>query len=264
MSEGQASAGRAASEHPRSRRRLRAPPHRARRGRGGGHAGHGLRLLPRRARGRDRARGHPPRGAPGPARAPRGAGGPGGPAGPGRARTRSSARSSAWATTTASPPPSSSATSWRTRAGTRSTRPTRPRSPRAAWRRCSTSRPWSPTSPPCPWPTPPSSTRPPPPPRPCTWRTPSTRSGRRAFFVAEDCHPQTIAVVKTRARPLGISVHVGPAAAADFAGQGLFGVLVQYPTTDGRVEDYAALVDAGPRRRRPRRAWPPTSWPSPC
>ncbi len=30
--------------------------------------------------------------------------------------------------------------------------------------------------------------------------------------------------------------------AADFSGQGLFGMLVQYPTTDGRIEDYAALV----------------------
>jgi glycine dehydrogenase len=66
---------------------------------------------------------------------------------------------------------------------------------------------------------------------------------RRGFFVAEDCHPQTIAVVRTRARPLGIEVHVGPVDAIDVEGQDLFGVLVQYPTTDGRVEDYAPLAE---------------------
>jgi glycine dehydrogenase len=69
------------------------------------------------------------------------------------------------------------------------------------------------------------------------------KGGRKAFFVSEDCHPQTIAVVKTRAVPLGIQVHVGPVEDADVAAQGLFGILVQYPTTDGRVLDYAPLAD---------------------
>ena len=63
------------------------------------------------------------------------------------------------------------------------------------------------------------------------------KPGRSAFFVAEDCHPQTIAVVLTRAEPLGIRIHVGPAGSADFAGQGLFGAIVQYPATDGAVRD---------------------------
>jgi glycine dehydrogenase len=66
---------------------------------------------------------------------------------------------------------------------------------------------------------------------------------RRGFFVAADCHPQTIAVVRTRALPLGIEVHVGPVEDADVAGQDLFGVLVQYPATDGRIADYAALAE---------------------
>jgi len=65
--------------------------------------------------------------------------------------------------------------------------------------------------------------------------------GRHAFFVADDCHPQTIAVVRTRAEPLGIQVHVGAPETADFEGQGLFGILVQYPTTDGVVRDYSDL-----------------------
>jgi len=65
---------------------------------------------------------------------------------------------------------------------------------------------------------------------------------RRGFFVAADCHPQTIAVVQTRAKPLGITVHVGPPAQIDCEKQGLFGVLLQYPTTDGRVMNYAEVI----------------------
>ncbi|HEY4635455.1 MAG TPA: glycine dehydrogenase (aminomethyl-transferring), partial [Rhodospirillales bacterium] len=48
------------------------------------------------------------------------------------------------------------------------------------------------------------------------------------FFVADDCHPQTIAVVKTRARALGLEVVVGDPAAG-LSERELFGVLVQYP-----------------------------------
>jgi glycine dehydrogenase len=67
--------------------------------------------------------------------------------------------------------------------------------------------------------------------------------GRDGFFVAEDCHPQTIAVVRTKAEPLGIKVHVGPLASVDYASQNLFGVLVQYPATDGVVHDLTGLAE---------------------
>ena len=71
--------------------------------------------------------------------------------------------------------------------------------------------------------------------------------GRRrrgnVFLVAEDCHPQTIEVVRTRAEPLGIEVRVGPAGDFSF-GDGVFGALVQYPATDGGVHDYRSLCDA--------------------
>jgi glycine dehydrogenase len=70
----------------------------------------------------------------------------------------------------------------------------------------------------------------------------------RTFFVASDCHPQTIDVIKTRAKPHGIRVVVGDPEAYDFA-KATAGVLVQYPATDGAVRDYAALAkrchDAG-------------------
>jgi len=66
---------------------------------------------------------------------------------------------------------------------------------------------------------------------------------RDAFFVAADCHPQTIAVVRTRAEAVGIEVRVGDPETIDFAAQDLFGVLVQYPTTEGVVRDYAGLCE---------------------
>ena len=63
------------------------------------------------------------------------------------------------------------------------------------------------------------------------------------FLVADDCHPQTIGVVKTRAEPLGIQVRVGDF--RDFAfDESVFGALVQYPATDGGVHDYADLCSA--------------------
>ncbi len=62
----------------------------------------------------------------------------------------------------------------------------------------------------------------------------------RAFFVSQTCHPQTIEVVKTRAKPLGINVIVGDHRTFDFT-QKVFGVLVQYPATDGGVFDFRAF-----------------------
>lgn len=67
----------------------------------------------------------------------------------------------------------------------------------------------------------------------------AARQKKNRFFVAETCHPQTIAVVKTRAEALGIDVVVGDPDGAELAN--VFGVLVQYPTTYGRVEDYEAF-----------------------
>ncbi|MFM7134842.1 MAG: aminomethyl-transferring glycine dehydrogenase, partial [Planctomycetota bacterium] len=65
---------------------------------------------------------------------------------------------------------------------------------------------------------------------------------RTKFFVAEDCHPQTIAVVETRAKWLGIQVVVGNPAAFEPTDE-FCGALVQYPTTDGRIECYKSLAE---------------------
>ncbi len=68
-------------------------------------------------------------------------------------------------------------------------------------------------------------------------------STANAFFVSDRCHPQTIAVVQTRAEPLGIDVIVGDHAAYDFATP-TFGALVQYPTSDGDILDYGPFCEA--------------------
>jgi glycine dehydrogenase len=65
---------------------------------------------------------------------------------------------------------------------------------------------------------------------------------QHGFFVAADCHPQTIAVLRGRAEPLGIRLHVADLASLDPQAQGLFGALVQYPSTDGRIVDHSALA----------------------
>ncbi len=71
---------------------------------------------------------------------------------------------------------------------------------------------------------------------------------RKTFFVADNCHPQTIAVVQTRAKPLGIEIKIGDYSQFKFDST-IFGALVQYPATDGAIYDYAEFVrkahDAG-------------------
>jgi len=68
------------------------------------------------------------------------------------------------------------------------------------------------------------------------------KSGASAIFVSELCHPQTIEVVKTRARPLGFEVIVGDHATFDF-GTRVFAVLIQYPATDGTLHEYRAFAE---------------------
>ena len=70
----------------------------------------------------------------------------------------------------------------------------------------------------------------------------SAKSKSNVFFVADDVHPQTLEVVRTRADGLGIELQVGPA--ADAATADSFGVLLQYPDTYGRIGDHAAVADA--------------------
>src|SRR4029434_1738554 len=64
---------------------------------------------------------------------------------------------------------------------------------------------------------------------------------RKTFFVADNCHPQTIAVVQTRAKPLGIEIKVDNYSRFKFD-DAVFGALVQYPATDGAIYDYSDFI----------------------
>jgi len=67
------------------------------------------------------------------------------------------------------------------------------------------------------------------------------KTGRNRFFVATGCHPQNLEVVQTRAEALGIEIVVGDHESFEFT-ENVFGALVQYPTTDGTVIDYATFT----------------------
>src|SRR5438132_759916 len=62
------------------------------------------------------------------------------------------------------------------------------------------------------------------------------------FMIAEGCHPQTIAVVRTRAEARGVQTVGADPARFEFR-PGVIGALLQYPTTDGRIDDYRAFCE---------------------
>src|SRR6201987_5681796 len=66
------------------------------------------------------------------------------------------------------------------------------------------------------------------------------------FLADADCLPQTLAVLRTRAEPLGIHLVVEPVTAEAMARQGddLFGVLLQFPGASGVIRDPAPLIEA--------------------
>ena len=62
------------------------------------------------------------------------------------------------------------------------------------------------------------------------------KSKAKAFFVDQDCHPQNIEVIRTRAEPLGIEIIVGNP--DDMDASAVFGAVFQYPGTHGHVRDF--------------------------
>ncbi|XP_055337785.1 glycine dehydrogenase (decarboxylating), mitochondrial-like [Paramacrobiotus metropolitanus] len=67
---------------------------------------------------------------------------------------------------------------------------------------------------------------------------------RKKFFLDAKMHPQTIAVVKARAEPIGVEVVSGSFLEADLSGKDFGGVLFQYPDTEGGVPDFERLKHA--------------------
>lgn len=68
-----------------------------------------------------------------------------------------------------------------------------------------------------------------------------SKSKAKAFFVDRDCHPQNIAVMKTRAAPLGIEIIVGNPDKMD--PEAVFGAIFQYPGTYGHVRDFTDHIE---------------------
>ncbi len=64
---------------------------------------------------------------------------------------------------------------------------------------------------------------------------------KHVFFVSDTCHPQTIEVVKTRAKPRGVEIVVGDHRQFQFDDR-VFGVLLQYPATDGAIHDFEPFI----------------------
>jgi len=67
------------------------------------------------------------------------------------------------------------------------------------------------------------------------------RPSDRSFFISSFCHPQTIEVVKGRAKPFSIEIIVADHRSFDFSSP-VFGALLQYPGTDGVIYDYSAFI----------------------
>ena len=67
------------------------------------------------------------------------------------------------------------------------------------------------------------------------------KSKEKAFFIDENCHPQNIAVMKTRARPLNIEIIVGDP--DNLSPSSVFGAIFQYPGTFGHVRDFTKHIE---------------------
>ena len=63
----------------------------------------------------------------------------------------------------------------------------------------------------------------------------------KTFLVSEDCFPQTIDVLKTRATPIGIKLQIIKHSDFTFSDD-VFGMLVQYPCKNGNIENYKVLA----------------------
>jgi glycine dehydrogenase len=68
------------------------------------------------------------------------------------------------------------------------------------------------------------------------------REDTGAIFISDSCHPQTIEVVRARASALGIQARIGNHRSFKFDAE-VFAVLVQYPATDGTIEDFRAFIE---------------------
>ena len=77
----------------------------------------------------------------------------------------------------------------------------------------------------------------------------ATRDPKRTtFLVSNKCHPQTIDILKTRSEPLGIELIISDHNQFEF-NDSVFGALVQYPDTEGSIENFSSLCDSAHEKR---------------
>ena len=89
-----------------------------------------------------------------------------------------------------------------------------------------------------------------------------SKTGRDVFFVDHDTHPQTVAVLETRARGFGFELVLGDPA-TDLDASKVFAALLSYPGSSGQVRDYRKEIESL-KAQAPCRSWPPTCWRCPC
>jgi len=70
-----------------------------------------------------------------------------------------------------------------------------------------------------------------------------SKSKGKVFFVDKNCHPQNIAVVQNRAKQIGIEVVVAKAVEANLTDCDLFGILLQYPGSNGEIADFSGVIE---------------------
>lgn len=70
------------------------------------------------------------------------------------------------------------------------------------------------------------------------------RKNGNVFFAADDCNPQTLDVLRSRAIPIGIELKIGSPDAFDPADENVFAALFAYPASDGRIRDLKPFIDA--------------------
>jgi len=70
----------------------------------------------------------------------------------------------------------------------------------------------------------------------------SVKAGANKFFIDDDMFPQTIDVIRTRSKPLGIELITGKYTEIIF-NESFFGALVQYPAASGQVRDYKSFTE---------------------
>ena len=76
----------------------------------------------------------------------------------------------------------------------------------------------------------------------------SVRKGKKkkanTLLVSDQLHPQTLAVLQTRAEPLGINLQIGNANSLDLTQDDAYAIILSYPNTDGSIVDYKDLIAA--------------------